>query len=83
MMKFILGIKGPMLTVFTDDGVARAATVIGAHRKALDAIAKELIEKETIERSEFETILIAHGIIPKKREEEGITIAPSTGSDII
>jgi len=52
-----------------------------AHRGALDAIAKELIEKETIERTEFEKILIANGITPKKREDEGlpgqgITIAP-------
>ncbi|MHB8710042.1 MAG: ATP-dependent zinc metalloprotease FtsH [Minisyncoccota bacterium] len=56
---------------------ARAKKVISDHRKALDAIAKELVEKETIERSEFEKILIANGITPKKREEEGIVIAPS------
>ncbi|MHB8660791.1 MAG: ATP-dependent zinc metalloprotease FtsH [Minisyncoccota bacterium] len=57
----------------------RAKEVITAHRGALDAIAKELIEKETIERSEFEKILIANGITPKKREEEGVVIAPTTG----
>ncbi len=60
-----------------DEAKARAKQVISEHRGALDAIAKELIEKETIERSEFEKILIANGITPKKREEEGITIAPS------
>ena len=64
-----------------DGAKARAAKVINEHRGALDAIAKALIEKETIERAEFETILIANGITPKKREEEGlpgqgITIAP-------
>ncbi|MFA6408349.1 MAG: cell division protein FtsH, partial [Candidatus Paceibacterota bacterium] len=53
-----------------DDAKARAMVAINAHRGALDAIAKELIEKETIERSEFEKILIANGITPKKREEE-------------
>ena len=40
------------------------------HRKALDAIAKALVEVETIEREEFEKILVANGITPKKRIEE-------------
>jgi cell division protease FtsH len=61
-----------------DEAKARAKKVISEHRGALDAIAKELTEKETIERTEFEKILIANGITPKKREEEGIVIAPST-----
>ncbi|NNM83944.1 ATP-dependent zinc metalloprotease FtsH [Candidatus Parcubacteria bacterium] len=61
-----------------DEAKARAKEVIASNRKALDAIAKELVEKETIERSEFEKILITNGITPKKREEdEGITIASS------
>ena len=64
-----------------DEAKARATKAINEHRGALDAIAKELIEKETIERTEFEKILIANGITPKKREDEGlpgqgITIAP-------
>jgi cell division protease FtsH len=59
-----------------EEAKARAKEVISKHRGALDAIAKELIEKETVERSEFEKILIANGITPKKREEEGIVIAP-------
>lgn len=50
----------------------RAEKVITEHRGALDAIAKELIEKETIERDEFEKILIANGITPKVREEDFI-----------
>jgi cell division protease FtsH len=65
-----------------DTAKARAKKVITEHRAALDAIAKELIEKETIERSEFEKILIANGITPKKSEEEGITIAPLPTGDI-
>src|SRR3989344_647957 len=59
-----------------DEAKARATKVISGHRVALDAIAKELIEKETVERAEFEKILIANGITPKKKEEEGIDIAP-------
>jgi len=54
----------------------RATTVIKEHRGALDAIAKELTEKETVERTEFEKILVANGITPKKREEDGVVIAP-------
>ncbi|MBU6371021.1 MAG: ATP-dependent zinc metalloprotease FtsH [Patescibacteria group bacterium] len=48
----------------------RAEAVITEHKKALDAIAKRLIETETIEREEFEKILVANGITPKKKEEE-------------
>jgi cell division protease FtsH len=60
-----------------DEAKTRAKEVITKHRGALDAIAKELVEKETVERADFEKILIANGITPKKREEEGIVIAPS------
>lgn len=45
----------------------KAERVITANRGLLDAIAKRLIETETIERAEFETILITHGITPKKK----------------
>ena len=47
----------------------QAEAVIKKHRKTLDAIAKRLIEVETIEREEFEKILIANGITPKKKED--------------
>ncbi|MFA5942232.1 MAG: ATP-dependent zinc metalloprotease FtsH [Candidatus Paceibacterota bacterium] len=57
-----------------EEAKARAKKVISEHRDALDAIAKELIEKETVERAGFEKILIAHGIIPKKREEDQIAV---------
>ncbi|MFZ2167480.1 MAG: ATP-dependent zinc metalloprotease FtsH [Minisyncoccia bacterium] len=53
-----------------DEAKTRAMKVIKEHRKALDAIAKELVEKETVEREDFEKTLIANGITPKKREEE-------------
>ncbi len=47
----------------------RAEDVMKKHRKVLDAIAKQLIEVENIERAEFEKILIAHGIVPKKKQD--------------
>ena len=60
-----------------EEAKTRAENVIRDHRGALDAIAKELIEKETVERGDFEKILIANGIMPKKRAEEGVLIAPA------
>jgi cell division protease FtsH len=55
----------------------RAKKVLEEHKGALDSIAKVLIEKETIERDDFEKLLVLNGITPKKREEEGgIDIVP-------
>ena len=53
-----------------DEAKRRARAVLEEHRSALDAIAKELVEKETLEREAFEKLLIASGITPKAREEE-------------
>jgi len=47
----------------------RAEKIITEHRKALDAIAHKLIESETLERDDFEKLLIANGIVPKKKED--------------
>ena len=45
----------------------KAIQTITENRKLLDAIAHRLIEKETIERAEFEAILVAHNITPKQK----------------
>lgn len=47
----------------------RAKAIIVKHRTVLNAIADVLIEKETIEREEFEVLLRAHGIAPKQKED--------------
>ena len=47
----------------------KALDVMTKHRKALDAIAAALVEVENLERDDFEKILIAHGIVPKKKED--------------
>lgn len=49
------------------DGLARAEEVLTTHRKALDGMSEELIKIETIEREEFEKLLILYGIKPKTR----------------
>ena len=56
-----------------NEGHRRAEKVLTEHRKALDDIAKELVLKETLEREEFEKLLILNGIKPKKLEEEILT----------
>jgi cell division protease FtsH len=45
---------------------ARAEEVVGTYKTAFEAIAKRLIEVETIERDEYDNILVAHGIPLKK-----------------
>lgn len=45
----------------------KAEKTITENRKLLDAIATVLMDKETIERADFENILVAHGITPKKK----------------
>ena len=62
-----------------DMQMKRAQKVLEDHRAALDSIAKELIAKETIEREDFEKLLIVNGITPKSPEEEAkppVVIAP-------
>ena len=52
-----------------DGGYKKAEDIIIKHRKLLDAIAHRLVEVETLEREEFEQILIVHGIQPKKKAD--------------
>ncbi|MCI0597464.1 ATP-dependent zinc metalloprotease FtsH [Candidatus Parcubacteria bacterium] len=47
----------------------RARDVLTTHRKALDAMSEHLIQVETIEREDFEKLMIANGITPKAKEE--------------
>ncbi|OHA33304.1 MAG: cell division protein FtsH [Candidatus Taylorbacteria bacterium RIFCSPLOWO2_01_FULL_45_15b] len=47
----------------------KAEEIITKHRVALDAIAAKLIEVETIERDEYEKLIIAHGILPKRKRD--------------
>lgn len=64
-------IDGEVKSIMTD-AMSRAEKTIKTNKKLLDAIAKRLIEVETIERDEFEKILITHGVTPKRKEETEI-----------
>ncbi len=52
-----------------DEAHKKAENILIEHRVALDAIAQKLVEVETLEREEFEQLLIANGITPKKKED--------------
>jgi len=49
-----------------EEGLSTAKRLVKENRNVLDYITKELIEKENIEREEFEKILVLHGIEVKK-----------------
>ena len=51
------------------EAMQKVEKIIKEHKKVLDAIARRLIEVETIEQKEFEEILVAHGIKPKKKKD--------------
>jgi cell division protease FtsH len=50
------------------EAYSKAKTIITDHKPLLDAVAKRLIAVETIEREEYESMLVAHGVQPKKLE---------------
>ena len=52
-----------------DGAYKKAHSIITEYRTVLNAIATRLVETETIEREEFEGILVAHGIKVKKKDE--------------
>lgn len=52
-----------------DEAKERAKEVLTKHRAALDAMSEKLVEVETLEREEFEKLLVANGITPKTPEE--------------
>jgi cell division protease FtsH len=45
----------------------KAIATITTNRPLLDAIAKRLVDVETIEKPEFEQILVVHGVTPKQK----------------
>ncbi len=52
-----------------NNSFAIAKKVLTEKRNVLDIIAKKLVEVETLEQAEYNELIIANGIIPKKKEE--------------
>ncbi|MFA6446132.1 MAG: AAA family ATPase, partial [Candidatus Paceibacterota bacterium] len=59
-------IDGEVSKIMTD-ALKKAEDILAKYRTALDAIAHKLIEVENIERAEYEQIITAFGIMPKKK----------------
>lgn len=53
-----------------DEAKKKAHEVLATHRKTLDVMSLRLVEVETLERDEFEKLLVANGITPKVKEVE-------------
>ncbi|MEY2672001.1 MAG: cell division protein FtsH, cell division protease FtsH [Candidatus Parcubacteria bacterium] len=53
-----------------DDSLEVARKVLKDNRHILDAIAKKLIEVETLEQDEYNKIIIEHGVTPKMKDPE-------------
>jgi len=51
------------------NAMAVAEQTLAEHRKALDAVATALLEVETLEQDAYDKIIIAHGIMPKKKKQ--------------
>jgi len=65
-------IDGEVTRIMTE-ARTQAEQTLAAHKKAFEAVAKRLIDAETIEREEYEHIIVAAGIPLKK--EKGTTAA--------
>jgi cell division protease FtsH len=63
--------------VIMNESLARAKTLLEKHKPILDAIALELTRVETMERAEYEKLLVIHGIKPKEKIGEETYVAPA------
>lgn len=53
-----------------NEALAKSKNIIVEKRKVLDIIANKLIEVETLEQKEYNDLIIANGIMPKKKEDK-------------
>lgn len=53
-----------------NESFAKAKEILSDKRKVLDIISQKLVEVETLEQAEYNELIIANGIIPKKKETQ-------------
>lgn len=58
------------VTTIMNNAMTVAKETLTKYRDALDAVAEALLEKETLEQDDYNTIIKAHGIIPKEKKVE-------------
>jgi len=66
-----------------NDSLVRAKELLLKHKNILDAIALELVRVETIEREQYEKLLVLHGVRPKEKMGEETYIAPPANPDAV
>jgi len=54
---------------FMHEAYRRAKEVLETHKDTLEKMSKKLMEVETLERADFEKLLVENGITPKKKQE--------------
>lgn len=61
------------VSLLIHNSLKKAENILTQYRKVLDIIARRLVEVEVIEKDEYEQILVANGINPKRKDvlEEG------------
>ena len=71
------------IRVTMDAGYQRAKTILGENRQKMDAIVKVLLEKETLEREEFEALMEGASISVKSAEKASGTPAAQEGDGCV
>ena len=66
-----------------NDSLIRAKDLLLKYKHVLDAIALELVRVETMEREQYEKLLIMHGIKPKVKAGEETYVAPPANGDAV
>jgi len=51
------------------EGMETARKTLNEHKDALVAVADALLDQETLEQDDYDTIIKKYGITPKKKEE--------------
>ncbi len=63
----VAGLIDSEVDLIMREALEKAEKILKKYRKLLNIIANRLVEVETLEREEFENILIANGVAPKKK----------------
>ncbi len=62
------------VSIIMNNARARAEELLKKHKTLVEAITKRLVEVETIERDEYEKILVVHGVMPKTIDENEVRV---------
>ncbi len=75
----VLALIDAEIVKIINEQLQRVRNLLAQHKNILDGIAEELIEKETIERQEYEQLLAVYGIRLKKKHGEDSYVLERNG----